>query len=242
MCARYTLTAEDKEILKAHPLKGLEGYQPDPNIAITDKGLIITSDEPDRIQHMHFGIVPHNALSNKLTYDTWNIRSEEVMDKKTYRPLMVHRKTCLIISDGFIEWKDEADGKDPYHFTVLGRKEKTFCFAGLWSQWIDPETNEPYRTYGIMTTVSNETVGRVHTKKRMPVILPRNKELKWLDKSKSIEELLEMCIPYPDSLMLATKLKRDINAVSTKKKPNKGIDLLKPSNTDEEPKQGDLGL
>ncbi|RZK25871.1 MAG: SOS response-associated peptidase [Flavobacterium sp.] len=242
MCARYTLTAEDKEILKAHPLKGLEGYRPDPNIAITDKGLIITSDEPDRIQHMHFGIVPYNATSNKLSFDTWNIRSEEVMEKKTYKPLMINRKTCLIISDGFIEWKEEADGKDPYHFTLLGRKEKTFCFAGLWSQWMDPETNEPYRTYGIMTTVSNETVGRVHTKKRMPVILPRNQELKWLDKNKSIDELLAMCVPYPDSLMIATKLKRDINAVSTKKKPNKGIDLLKPLNTDEEPKQGDLGL
>ncbi|RZK67916.1 MAG: hypothetical protein EOO85_24980, partial [Pedobacter sp.] len=135
MCARYTLTAEDKEILKAYPLEGIEGYQPDPNIAITDMGLVITADEPDRIQHMHFGIVPHNAVSNKLTYDTWNIRLEEVMDKKTYRPLLIHRKTCLIISDGFIEWKEEADGKDPYHFTVVGRKEKTFCFAGLWSQW-----------------------------------------------------------------------------------------------------------
>lgn len=242
MCARYTLTAEDKEILKAHPLKGLDGYQPDPNIAITDKGLIITSDEPDRIQHMHFGIVPHNAITNKLTYDTWNIRSEEVMDKKTYRPLMIHRKTCLIITDGFIEWKEEADGKDPYHFTVLGRKEKTFCFAGLWSQWIDPETNEPFRTYGIMTTVANETVARIHTKKRMPVILPRNKELQWLDKSKTIEQLIDLCVPFPDSLMLATKLSRNINAVSTKKKLNKNIDLLKPLNTDEEPKQGGLDL
>jgi putative SOS response-associated peptidase YedK len=242
MCARYTLTAEDKEILKAYPFEGIEGYKPDPNLAITDIGLVITSDEPKRIQHMHFGIVPHNAPSNKLTYDTWNIRSEEVMDKKTYRPLMVNRKTCLIISDGFIEWKEEADGKDPYHFTVIGRKEKTFCFAGLWSQWIDSETNVPYRTYGIMTTTANETVGRVHTKKRMPVILPRNKELQWLDKDKGIEQLLEMCVPFPDSLMVSTKLKRDINAVSTKKKPNKGIDLLKPLNTDEDSNEGNLSL
>ncbi|RYD87369.1 MAG: hypothetical protein EOP50_20865, partial [Sphingobacteriales bacterium] len=102
MCARYTLTAEDKEILKAHPLKGIEGYVPDANIAIRDKGLVITSDEPDRIQHMHFGIVPHDAPSNRLTHETWNIRSEEVMEKKTFRPLLVHRKTCLVVSDGFI--------------------------------------------------------------------------------------------------------------------------------------------
>jgi hypothetical protein len=58
--------------------------------------------------------------------------------------------------------------------------------------------------------------------------IARNKELKWLDKDKSIEQLLEMCVPFSDSLMVATKLKRDINAVSTKKKPNKGIDLLNP--------------
>ncbi|RZK45535.1 MAG: hypothetical protein EOO97_00905, partial [Pedobacter sp.] len=92
MCARYTLTAEEKELLKENNYKLVGEYKPDSNVAITDFGFIVTSDEPTLVQKMHFGIVPHDAKSKSFGYDTWNIRSEEVMDKKTYAPLMKHRK------------------------------------------------------------------------------------------------------------------------------------------------------
>ena len=233
MCARYTLTAEEQEILKAHPYELVGNYEPDANIAITDGGLIITSDEPDKIQRMSFGIVPHYAKSKTLTFDTWNIRSEEVMEKKTYEPLMRHRKTCLIIADSFYEWQKVSDkDKLPYRFLT---ERKTFCFAGLWSQWVDPITGEPFRTFGIMTTVANNTVAEIHEKKRMPVILHRNEEMRWLNKNSSVETLLDMCKPYPDHLMKRVGVSKKVNKVSTKGNPNKGLDLLQPINTDEEP-------
>lgn len=228
MCARYTLTAEEKEILKNNPYQLVGAYEPDANIAVTDGGLVITSDEPDIIQQMSFGIVPHTASSNVLTFDTWNIRSEEVMEKKTYAPLMKHRKTCLIIADSFYEWQKITDtDKRPYRFT---NERKTFCFAGLWSQWVNPETGEKYRTFGIMTTEANKTVGEIHDKQRMPVILHRNEELRWLNKKLTVEQLLEMCKPYPDHLMSRTQVSKKVNKVSTKKSPNKGLDLIKPYN------------
>lgn len=231
MCARYTLTAEHKEILKNNPLKLTGDYQPDANIAITDTGLVITADEPVIIQSMYFGLIPHNATSRKLSYDTWNIRSETVMEKPTFRSLLAHHKTCLIIADSFYEWKDIDGDKQPYRFVT---ERSTFCFAGLWSQWIDPITKAQIRTFGIMTTEANETVAEVHAKKRMPVILPRNLELKWLNQNLSPLELLEFCKPYPDNLMNKYRVSNKVNAVSKKDKPNKGIDLTKPLNTDED--------
>lgn len=235
MCARFTLTAEEKDFLKENPYRLVGEYTTDSNVAITDYGFIVTSDEPTLVQKMHFGIVPHDAKSTKLTYDTWNIRSEEVMSKRTYQPLMTHRKTCLVIMDGFYEWKEDIKGdKEPWRFVVPGRK--TFCCAGLWSRWVDPITKEVYDSFGIMTCEANKTVGEIHEKQRMPVILHKFEEMKWLNKKLSVDELLSLCVPFPDNKMHRYRVSKKVNKVSTRKAPNKEADLILPLNTDEVPR------
>jgi putative SOS response-associated peptidase YedK len=232
MCARYTLSAEEKQILKENPYQLVDGYEPDSNIAVTNPGYVVTADEPTLIQKMYFGIVAHDAAANRLTYDTWNIRSEEVMEKKTYRPLMKFRKTCLVIMDSFYEWQTVDGEKLPYRFTVPGRK--TFCCAGLWSRWVDPETGDQYDTFGIMTCKANDLVAEIHEKKRMPVILHKIDEAAWLNKKLSTDELLSLCVPFPDRLMCRYRVSQKVNKVSTAKSPNKGMDLTLPLNTDDE--------
>ncbi len=229
MCVRYTLGAEEKEILKAHPYQIIGEYQPNYNLAPTNLGVIITADEPDILQHMRFGIVPYWAKSLKLTYDTWNIRSEDVLESKMYGPLIRNHKTCLIIADGFYEWFNAKPERLPYRFTT---ERKTFCFAGLWSEWQDPETKEKFRSFGIMITEANKTVAEIHYEKpRMPVILPRNLERTWLNKSISPTELLTLCVPYPDSLMKRTRVDKRVNSVNKKDKPNNDAGLIFPLNT-----------
>jgi len=233
MCARYTLTAEEKEILKSHPHQIQGEWNPNYNLAITQKGLVITADEPDLIQQMGFGIVPHFADSLKLTRDTWNIKSETAMESALWRPLLKFHKTCLVIADGFYEWKELGKGdKQPYRFTVKDRK--LFCFAGLWSQWEDTETHEKFRTYGILTTEANLPVGEIHSKKRMPVILSKEEEEIWLSKSLPLDTKMSVLDTFPAELMKRTKVGKGVNAVSTLKKPNNDPDLLLPLNSDED--------
>jgi len=233
MCARYTLTAEEKEILKNHPHQLMAEWTPNYNLAITEMGLVITADEPDEIQQMRFGIVPHYAKSLILTKDTWNAISETAMKSNLWRPLLINNKTCLVLADGFYEWRERSkDDRQPYHFTVKNRK--MFCFAGLWSQWVDPETNEKFRTYAIMTTKANNMVAEIHTKPRMPVILTKKEEKIWLSKSIPLAEKMKVLDTFPDELMLRTKVSKNVNAVSTLKKPNNNSNLLRPLNTDED--------
>ncbi|MFC3562901.1 SOS response-associated peptidase [Pedobacter jamesrossensis] len=233
MCARYTLTAEEKEILKAYPHQIQGEWNPNYNLAITQKGLVITADEPDIIQQMAFGIVPHFALSLKLTRDTWNIKSETAMESGLWRPLLKFHKTCLVMADGFYEWKELAKGeKQPYRFTLKNRK--LFCFAGLWSQWMDAETGEKFRTYGILTTEANPLVAQIHSKKRMPVILTKPEEEIWLSKSLPLETKMLVLDTFPEEEMKRTQVGKRVNAVSTLKKPNNDPDLLSPLNTDED--------
>lgn len=233
MCARYTLTAEEKEILKNHPHQIQGEWTPNYNLAITQMGLVITADEPDVIQQMSFGIVPYFAESLKLTRDTWNIKSETALESKLWGPLIRKHKTCLVMADGFYEWKEMGKGdKQPYRFTVKDRK--MFCFAGLWSQWVDPETNEKFRTYGILTTVANPLVAEIHSKQRMPVILTKAEEEIWLSKTLSIDSKMTVLDPFPQELMKRVKVSQRVNAVSTLKKPNNDPDLLLPLNTDDD--------
>lgn len=234
MCVRYTLTAEHKEILRAHPLTIVgEKWEPHYNIAPTLKGLVITADQPDIIQHMRFGIVPYWADSLVLKYDTWNIRSEDVLTSKMYRPLLVNHKTCLIIADGFYEWFNAKPEKLPWRFTLKHRK--TFCFAGLWSEWVDPETKVAFRTCGIMTTAANQMVAEIHYENpRMPVILQKKDEAIWINKKLSPTQLLTLCVPFPDEQMSKTRVSTRINKVHRKDRPNNDVGLIFPLNTDEQ--------
>jgi len=225
MCSRYTLTKAQKELVKLYQVKLPPDYQPNYNLAPTQKGLVITADEPESAQLMHFGLVPYWAKSTKLDFSTLNARSEEIMDKKTFAPLVVHRKTCLVLADGFYEWDKKTGDTLPYRFVLKDRE--LFAFAGLWSQWKDPFSEELYRSFTIMTTQANETVGKVHAPKfRMPVILSREEEALWLDKKMDQAGLLNLCDAYPDELMSSYRVDKAVNATVVKGVINNRPELM----------------
>ena len=230
MCARYTLTKKEKDLLKAYEVKLPNDYAPNFNLAPTQNGLVITADVPDTAQQMHFGLVPHWAESVKLNFSTLNSRSEEAAGNRTWSPLLKHHKTCLVLADGFYEWDRKSGASIPYRFTITDRE--VFAFAGLWSQWQSKLTGELYRSFTIMTTNSNSTVGKVHDPKfRMPVILDKNEEALWLSKDLSIPDLLSLCNPYPDDLMRSTQVSTKVNSTVINKVHNNHPDLILPLNS-----------
>lgn len=230
MCARYTLTRKQEEILKAFTASMMEPFAPNYNLAPTQNGLVITADEPSLVQPMHFGLIPYWAADTKLNIATLNARSEEVLEKKTYAPLITKHKTCLVLADGFYEW-DRKSGKPlPYRFELNDRP--LFAFAGLWSQWKSKDGSQVYKSFTIMTTKANETVGKVHDPKfRMPVILEQQDERLWLDKQLSPTDLLQLCVPYPDDKMKAYRVSTDVNAATVKGAINNRPELMMPLNS-----------
>lgn len=225
MCARYTLTKEDKEIAAAYSSKLVNPFTPKKHIAITDTSLVISADEPDILQLMHFSIVPHYAKTKNeyIKYAMFNTRSEDIFESKTFRPLLTNNKTCLIPADTFIEWHTVGKFKDPYKIFVKDRS--IFSFAGLYSRWIDPISKEPYFSFSIMTTKANKPVAAIHNyvkgepvtpdKARMPVILQKEDEHIWLSSDISPKEKLTLCQSYPDDLMDAIHISSNMNIVRT---------------------------
>ena len=229
MCARYTLTKAEKELLQAYNVE-LPVYEPNYNLAPTQLGLVITADEPEVAQAMHFGLVPFWAKDTKLLFSTLNARSEEAATNKTWSPLLSHHKTCLVLADGFYEWDKKSGSSIPYRFVLTDRD--IFAFAGLWSQWKNKLTGEVYRSFTIMTTIANETVGKIHDPKfRMPVILDKKYESAWLNKEVGVDGLLSLCMPYPDDAMRAYQVSTAVNTAAIKSIPNNDPRLIQPLNS-----------
>ena len=236
MCARYTLTAEEKELIRQGNYT-LDGpYVPDANIAITDIGYVVTMQEPDVVQRMFWGIVPSNASSKVPEFSSFNIVSEEVWERPVYAKLLREKKFCIIFADGFMEAEEVTEeDRRPWRFLT---ERKIFAFLGLWSEWTDPETGLVHRTYGIFTCKANKVVGDIHAAQRMPVILSKKSEDVVLNKKSSIEDVLALCVPYPDTLMNRYRQDRRALAVSTRKNWNKSMELLKE--VPDEPRTGNL--
>jgi len=79
-------------------------------------------------------------------------------------------KRCLVLADGFYEWREEGGKKYPYYISLTSND--AFALAGIWDKWLNSRTGEMKETFSIITTRANPLLERIHnTRKRMPVIL-----------------------------------------------------------------------
>ncbi|KAG5835804.1 hypothetical protein ANANG_G00247880 [Anguilla anguilla] len=65
---------------------------------------------------MRWGLVPYwfrENDPNKMQYSTNNCRSESLLEKKSYKDPLLKGQRCVILADGFYEWKRE-NGKQPF--------------------------------------------------------------------------------------------------------------------------------
>lgn len=66
---------------------------------------------------MRWGLVPawfKESDPSKMQYSTNNCRSENILEKKTYKDPLLKGQRCVILADGFYEWKRQAKDKQPY--------------------------------------------------------------------------------------------------------------------------------
>jgi putative SOS response-associated peptidase YedK len=119
-------------------------------------------------------------------------------------------KRCLVLADGFYEWKrPDKKTKIPFRFVLKNREP--FAFAGLWESWKDPNNGEELLTFTIITTIANELMQPIHD--RMPVILQEKDESRWLDPEfKDTDKLKFLLQPYPASMMEAYEVSSIVNS------------------------------
>ncbi|XP_055365032.1 abasic site processing protein HMCES isoform X2 [Betta splendens] len=66
---------------------------------------------------MRWGLIPAWFRENdpsKMQYSTSNCRSENILEKKSYKDPLVKGQRCVILADGFYEWKRQEKTKQPF--------------------------------------------------------------------------------------------------------------------------------
>jgi putative SOS response-associated peptidase YedK len=154
---------------------------------------------------LKWGLIPSWAqepgIGNKLA----NARADTVAEKPAFRSAFKKRR-CLVLADGFYEWRAGPGGKTPYYFQL--KDGSPFAFAGLWERWEKGE--EPVESCTLITTEANGVVGPVHN--RMPVILDPSSFERWLDPNEQRAEALKaMLVPLPDDWMTAHPVSKLVN-------------------------------
>jgi len=201
------------------------------NIAPTEDVPVIPNDGSRRVQFFRWGLVPRWAKDPAVGNRMINARSETIAEKPSFRDAFRKRR-CLILADGFYEWRTNPGSKTKTPIHIRLRNGKPFAFAGLWETWTrkdgqDPggksaapskirDAPEPYgpgrplRTCTIITTESNELMKQFHH--RMPVILPAEHYDLWLSEEPVEPGILQpLLVPYPAEEMVAYPVSTAVN-------------------------------
>lgn len=209
MCGRFTLTRAADVVAELFELEDVPVLAPRYNIAPTQSvaAVRVPKDQPRReLSMLHWGLIPSWAKDREIGSRMINARAETVMEKPSFRNAFKSRR-CLIVADGFYEWKKLADGKQPH--LIRFRDGRPFAFAGLWEHWEDPESG-PVDSCTIITTEPNRLMSTLHN--RMPVILPTSAYERWLDPGiKGDDKLAALLVPCGDQDLEAYPVGRQVN-------------------------------
>ncbi|MDQ0230025.1 SOS response-associated peptidase [Metabacillus malikii] len=209
MCGRFSLASDLNMLQEQFDFLMNEDFPIRYNIAPSQDVLVIGSNGHERIgKKMKWGLIPPWAKDKKIGYKMINARGETIDEKVSFKKPF-QTKRCLILSDGFYEWKRTGKEKQPYRFIM--KDNRPFAFAGLWEQWVQENENVSLYTCTIITTEANELTKDVHD--RMPVILQENKYDEWLDRhNNDTLKLKKLLTPYDANLMEAYPVSQIVNS------------------------------
>ncbi len=227
MCGRAKLPDDVSEIKLDLKIDWDEfgDYRPRWNAAPTTKLPVVVSRNGERVlTAMRWGLIPSWAKDIKIGYSTFNARAEAVDTKPAFRAAWQAGRRCLVIADGYYEWRD-AD-KQPFAVALGNRGPMTF--AGLWECWRAPDGSD-LKSFTIITTAANELLEPLHG--RMPVLLPPDCWGRWLGETAAKDsELKGLLKPYPAAAMTFWPVDRRVGNVK-----NDSPDLFAPlTGTNEE--------
>lgn len=212
MCGRYTLTVDPADLRDAFQLETAPppDLRPRYNIAPTQLVAVIPNEGPRRIELFQWGLIPSWAREAGIGNSLINARAETVAEKPAFRAAFKRRR-CLILADGFYEWRREGEGRHIRKTPMLIQMQdgRPFAFAGLWETWKAPDA-EPLRTCAIITTTPNALMAPIHD--RMPVILPPAAWAAWLTPGDlPAAEAQALLQPFDAALMTARAVSTRVN-------------------------------
>ena len=177
MCGRYVVTkpitktadlvkttikVEDKDNYNAHPSQKLP--------------IIKSYTNGKALENCDWGIIPSWAKDKKDFKPLINARLETLMEKVSFKKL-IQTSRCLVIADGYYEWKRINKERTPYYFT---RSDSGLIFfAGI------HQNNQ----FCVITREATDKIKEIHH--REPLILNKEQSSNYLDVKKEGTDILK---------------------------------------------------
>jgi putative SOS response-associated peptidase YedK len=210
MCGRFTLTVDPAQLQDFFTEYDFPSqFAPRFNIAPTQPVLAIPNDGSNRADFFMWGLIPSWAKDPDIGNRLINARGETLAEKPSFRGSYKYKR-CLILADGFYEWKAQPGTKVKVPYFIHMKNRQPFAFAGLWDEWHSSDGSQ-IRSFTIVTTGPNELMASIHN--RMPVILPPDAYAQWIDPAVRTPDSLQALIkPYPAGGMVAYPVSTLVNS------------------------------
>jgi putative SOS response-associated peptidase YedK len=162
------------------------------NCAPTDPILVVRrarDSETRELVVMRWCLIPFYVHDWRDAKPLINARVETVATSRAFRDSFKKRR-CLVLADGFYEWRHEGKKKLPHR--VTRPDGKPFGMAGIWDRWKGTVAGKEQRieSCAVLTRDPSEALAAVHD--RMPLALDAADHAAWLDPRTDDAKLAEI--------------------------------------------------
>jgi putative SOS response-associated peptidase YedK len=211
MCGRFTLTVDPSELQATFPWLKVPTeapLAPRYNVAPSQPIAVVANNGQNTLEFFRWGLIPAWAKDPAIGNRLINARAETLAEKPSFRSAFKRRR-CLILADGFYEWRKDPGGKTKTPMYIRLKSSEPFAFAGLWEAWQSPD-KKTVLSCAIITTSPNSLMEKIHD--RMPVMLKPDAFERWLEPGEQETDALSKLLkPYPASPMTAYPVSKLVN-------------------------------
>ena len=207
MCGRFAFYSPRESVQEYFGVEVPFAFAPRYNVAPSQEVMVIRqqANAQPETEMLKWGLVPFWAKDSEIGSRMINARAETVAEKPAFRQAFKQRR-CVILADGFYEWRTEEGRKTPYFISF--KVDHPFGMAGLWENW-HANDQPPLETCTIITTAASRSISRLH--ERMPVILDAPTTMDWIQPEREPDALLAMLKSSDDKEIQAWPVRRTVN-------------------------------
>jgi putative SOS response-associated peptidase YedK len=176
MCGRFVITSAPEAIRQVFGYRERPNFPARYNVAPTQPVPVVIVDNGERhFRLMRWGLLPSWVKDPRQFTLLINARAETVQEKPAFKNA-IRRRRCLIPADGYYEWQNLGERKQPYfiHPSAGG----PMGFAGLQETWMGPN-GEELDTVALITAAASTGMSVLHH--RVPVTIAPADFAQWLD-------------------------------------------------------------
>ncbi len=151
--------------------------------------VVESEDGKLNVVNMTWGLIPaYSEITEKPNHFTLFNKRIDTLARPGYFRKLAESRRCLVVLDGFYEWKKQNGSKQPYYVSY---HDRPLQIAGIFenSKRLNGSGGVvTFPTFSILTGQPSEKFSALHN--REPVLLTDEQALRWVDASVHLDELL----------------------------------------------------